>query len=140
MLQKLQSIWNSCPDNVKYSPTVWNNSMSSHDIWFLLRFYLDYLYSIFLIFRFNARQDQSQQSLELLLSAANDVLSLVLVFNEQRDQMREVRSDFSAVVSASQKWLSCSPADCPKLVSAIWSSLRRRTGCGAHVSPFVICP
>ncbi|KAK3382108.1 hypothetical protein B0T24DRAFT_600503 [Lasiosphaeria ovina] len=97
VLQKLQSIWNSCPDNVKYSPAVWNGSMASHDIWFLHRFYLDYLYSIFLIFRFNARQDQSQQSLELFLSAANNVLSLVLVLNEQRDQMRDVRSDFSAV-------------------------------------------
>ena len=73
--------------------------MTSHDIWFLLRFYLDYLFSSFLIFRFNARQDQSPESVELLLSAAKDVLSIVLVFNEQRELMREVRSDFSAVVS-----------------------------------------
>lgn len=99
MLEKLQSIWNTCPAIMKYSPAVWDGSMTSHDIWFLLRFYLDYLYSIFLIFRFNARQDQSPESIQLLLSAARDVLSTVLVFNEQRELMREVRSDFSAVVS-----------------------------------------
>lgn len=60
---------------------------------------MDYIYSIFLIFRFNARQDQSPESLELLLSAAKDVLSTVLIFNEQRERLREVRSDFSAIVS-----------------------------------------
>lgn len=52
---------------------------------------------MFLIFRFNARQDQSHESLQLLLSTAKDVLSTVLVFNEHREMMREVRSDFSAV-------------------------------------------
>ncbi|KAK4118003.1 hypothetical protein N657DRAFT_651744 [Parathielavia appendiculata] len=98
VLQKLQSIWDSCPDIMKYTPALWDGSMTSHDIWFLLRFYLDYLYSRFLIFRFNARQDQSPESIELLLYAAKDVLSTVLVFNEQRELMREVRSDFSAVV------------------------------------------
>ncbi|KAK5654611.1 hypothetical protein OQA88_7241 [Cercophora sp. LCS_1] len=97
VLQKLQSIWNSCPDSVKYSPAVWSQSIRPHDIWFLIRFYLDYLYSMFLIFRFNARQDQSHESLQLLLSTAKDVLSTVLVFNEHRELMREVRSDFSAV-------------------------------------------
>ena len=93
---------------MKYSPSVWDGSMTSHDIWFLLRFYLDYLFSSFLIFRFNARQDQSPESVELLLSAAKDVLSIVLVFNEQRELMREVRSDFSAVVRAP----SCPKATC----------------------------
>ncbi|KAL2130088.1 hypothetical protein VTI74DRAFT_6909 [Chaetomium olivicolor] len=97
VLQKLQSIWDSCPDIMKYTPAVWNGSMTFHDIWFLLRFYLDYLYSRFLIFRFNARQDHSRESIKLLLCAAKDVLSTVLVFNEQREIMREVRSDFSAV-------------------------------------------
>ncbi|KAL2021620.1 hypothetical protein VTK56DRAFT_6973 [Thermocarpiscus australiensis] len=82
---------------MKYSPAVWNGSLRAHDIRFILRFYLDYLYSIFLILRFNARQGQSQESLELLLASAKDVLSTVLVFNEQRELMREVRSDFSAV-------------------------------------------
>jgi hypothetical protein len=84
---------------MKYSPSVWDGSMAPHDIWFLLRFHLDYLFSRFLVFRFNARQDQSPESIQLLLSAANDVLSIVLVFNEHRELMREVRSDFSAVVS-----------------------------------------
>ncbi|KAK3356638.1 hypothetical protein B0T25DRAFT_497311 [Lasiosphaeria hispida] len=102
LLEQLQSIWNTCPDCVKYSPAVWGSSEKPHDIWFLLLFYLDYLYSIFLLFRFNAREGQSQGSIELLLSAAKDVLSVVLVFNEQREIMREVRSDFSAVVSC---WL-----------------------------------
>ena len=82
--------------------------MTSHDIWFLLRFYLDYLYSSFLIFRFNARQDQSPESIELLLAAAKDVLSTVLVFNEQRELMREVRSDFSAVVRPHPPFFSIS--------------------------------
>ena len=106
VLQKLQSMWSSCPDIMKYSPSVWDGSITSHDIWFLLRFHLDYLFSSFLIFRFNARQDQSPESIELLLSAARDVLSIVLVFNEQRELMREVRSDFSAVVS---------PPSCPNI-------------------------
>jgi len=98
VLEKLRSIWSSCPDNMKYSPAVWDGSLSSHDVWFLLRFYLDYLYSTFLLCRYTARQDQSQANLNMLLSAAKDVLSTVLVFNEQRELMREVRSDFSAVV------------------------------------------
>ncbi|KAK1751375.1 hypothetical protein QBC47DRAFT_417294 [Echria macrotheca] len=97
ILQKLEQIWATCPDSVKYSPTVWTSSIRPHDIWFLIRFYLDYLYSMFLVFRFNARQDQSQESQQLLLSAAKDVLATVLVFNEHRELMREVRSDFSAV-------------------------------------------
>ncbi|KAK4149577.1 hypothetical protein C8A00DRAFT_37830 [Chaetomidium leptoderma] len=96
VLEKLQSVWNSCADIMKYSSAVWNSSMSSHDIWFLIRFYLDYLYSSFLIFRYNSRHNQSPESMQLHLRAAKDVLS-TLVFNEQREVMREVRSDFSAV-------------------------------------------
>ena len=135
-------MWSSCPDIMKYSPSVWDGSMTSHDIWFLLRFYLDYLFSSFLIFRFNARQDQSPESVELLLSAAKDVLSIVLVFNEQRELMREVRSDFSAVVS---------PIPPPRLpvssispvnfsVPAVRPPLRRHPGSRATVPPLVLHP
>ena len=108
VLQRLQGIWVGSPDNVKYSPAVWNGALDPDDIFFLIRFYIDYLYSIFLIFRFNVRHDQSQETLELLLSAARDVLLTVLIFNEHRELMREVRSDFSAVVSVFLRLFYCS--------------------------------
>lgn len=113
VLQELQSIWDSCPDNVKYTPAIWDQAMDPHDLWFILRFYLDYLYSVFLIVRFKARQDQSQETLQLLASTARDVLSTVLALNEHRELMREVRSDFSAVVSvcSTHKYWSGNLAD-----------------------------
>jgi hypothetical protein len=146
VLQKLQSIWDSCPDNVKYSPAVWDQSLSSFDIWFLLGSNLDYLYSKFLIFRCNARQDQSQETLQLLCLAARDVLSAVLTFNEHREQMREVRSDFSAVVSAvlrvSLRYPPVEVVDltADALVPAVWATLCRRPRRRAAVSPFVLFP
>ncbi|KAH6629930.1 hypothetical protein B0J18DRAFT_474431 [Chaetomium sp. MPI-SDFR-AT-0129] len=87
-----------CPSNMKYSSAVTSTAtLSPHDTWFLLGFYIDYLYSTFLVFRSKAQQDQSPETLEMLLFAAKDVLSTVLIFNEQRELLREVRSDFSAV-------------------------------------------
>ncbi|KAK0623679.1 hypothetical protein B0T14DRAFT_427237 [Immersiella caudata] len=97
ILQRLHMIWENCPKIVKYSSEIWQAGMCPHDIWFLVRFHLDYLYSIFLLRRFNARQNHSSESVSSLLSAAKNVLSIVLVFNEHRDIMREVRSDFSCI-------------------------------------------
>lgn len=102
---------------MKYTPTVWNKIICPHDIWFLLRFYLDYLYTIFLIFRANVKDDQSPESFQLFLSAAKDVLSTVLELNEHRDMMREVRSDFTAVVSDAPSATSLSPAPLVNLAS-----------------------
>lgn len=86
---------------MKYSPDIWGSELSTHDIWFLLGFYIDYLYSTFLIFRINA-VNQARESLALRLSAARDLLSTILVFNEQRERLREVRSDFTGVVCTNQ--------------------------------------
>ncbi|KAK0646731.1 hypothetical protein B0T16DRAFT_414174 [Cercophora newfieldiana] len=97
VLQNLQSIWDSCPEAMKYTPAVWTAGMCPHEIWFLIQFYMDYLYSIFLIYRFNARHDQSVETLAGLLSAAKSVLSTVLAFNEHRETMRQVRNDFSSI-------------------------------------------
>ena len=67
-------------------------------MWFILSFYLDYQYTKFLIRRISPDEGHSLESLDMLIAAAKDVLSTVLVFNERREQLREVRADLSGIV------------------------------------------
>ncbi|KAE8138668.1 hypothetical protein BDV38DRAFT_281967 [Aspergillus pseudotamarii] len=96
ILQNLHSIWDTCPNHMKYSPDMWNEQMPCQDIIALLSIYLDYLHSIFLLHRFAAQGCQSEKPKELLI-VAKTILSTVLVINEHRERSREVRSDFSSI-------------------------------------------
>ncbi|OGM41845.1 hypothetical protein ABOM_009633 [Aspergillus bombycis] len=96
ILQSLQSIWDTCPSHMKYSPEMWNEQMPCQDIVALLSVYLDYLHSIFLLHRFATQECQNEIPKELLL-VAKTILSTVLVINEHRERAKEVRSDFSSI-------------------------------------------
>ncbi|GAB1206165.1 hypothetical protein APSETT445_004847 [Aspergillus pseudonomiae] len=88
ILQSLQSIWDTCPSHMKYSPDMWYEQMPSQDIIALLSVYLDYLHSIFLLHRFATQECQNEKPKELLL-VAKTILSTVLVINEHRERARE---------------------------------------------------
>ncbi|CRG89088.1 Regulator of drug sensitivity 1 [Talaromyces islandicus] len=94
-LHKLRSIWQSCPNNIKYSPEMWNSQLSASDILPILWLYLDYLYSTFLIYL--TAHDASQGTSERLLLAAKTILSTILHINDERERVKEIRSDFFSV-------------------------------------------
>ncbi|KAF7596683.1 hypothetical protein BBP40_000606 [Aspergillus hancockii] len=96
VMRRLQSIWEACPHHMKYSPDMWNGRLSCQDILSLLSNYLDYLHSMFLLHRLTAQSLPEEKPQELLL-VAKEILSTVVVINEERERLREVRSDFSSI-------------------------------------------
>ncbi|KAB8231180.1 uncharacterized protein BDW43DRAFT_301866 [Aspergillus alliaceus] len=96
VLQKLQSLWDSCPSYMKYSPDMWNSQLPALEILVLLYLFVDYLYSMFLLYRLKSQESQKGKPKELL-HVAKTILSTVVVINEHRERAREVRSDFSSI-------------------------------------------
>ncbi|KAH8690727.1 hypothetical protein BGW36DRAFT_328638 [Talaromyces proteolyticus] len=96
VLKRLQSNWQACPNNMKYSSDMWQSSMSCQYILPLLWFYIDYQYSTFLIYRLTS-PDPFRGSSAQILQVARNILSTILVINDERDRAREIRSDFTSV-------------------------------------------
>ncbi|PYH92931.1 hypothetical protein BO71DRAFT_12105 [Aspergillus ellipticus CBS 707.79] len=96
LLQKLRSIWDTCPDLLKYSPDMWDGSRPPNAIVGLLITYLDYLHSTFLLHRLTVQGMMVTKS-QGLYAVAKTILSTVLVINEERERLRAFRDDFSNI-------------------------------------------
>ncbi|PWY68480.1 hypothetical protein BO70DRAFT_400397 [Aspergillus heteromorphus CBS 117.55] len=77
LLHRLRSIWEACPNQVKYSPDMWSGPHRCNDTLVLLSVYLDYLHSTFLLHRFTAQGMPGGKSQALCLVAKN-ILSTIL--------------------------------------------------------------
>ncbi|PYI28987.1 hypothetical protein BP00DRAFT_349824 [Aspergillus indologenus CBS 114.80] len=92
VLQRLAVMWDTCPSHMKYSVDMWHApaSMHSHQLLVLLTLNLDYLHSIFLLHRLISG-DRSTN----VFIVAKDILSTILVINDERERLREIRNDFT---------------------------------------------
>lgn len=79
--------------------------MSCQDVLSLLLLYLDYMYSTFLIYRLTAH-DPSEGSSERLLLVAKNIISTLLKLNDERERVKEVRSDFFTFVGIERSTFS----------------------------------
>ncbi|PYH98155.1 hypothetical protein BO71DRAFT_462728 [Aspergillus ellipticus CBS 707.79] len=92
----LRTIWNSCPPHLEYNASMWTSHLPC-DVWPLFSLYLEHQYSLFLIHRLSAYQRPPDQSSDLI-SVARDILSTVIVLNNERENLRAIRSDFGGVL------------------------------------------
>lgn len=88
-------MWDTCPSHMKYSVDMWHTPtlMHSHQLLVLLTLNLDYLHSIFLLHRLISG-DRSTN----VFIVAKDILSTILVINDERERLREIRNDFTHLV------------------------------------------
>ncbi|OGM51313.1 hypothetical protein ABOM_000423 [Aspergillus bombycis] len=94
LLERLQSIWQSCPRSMKYTSDMWRKPLLGQEILTLLYIYLDFLHSKLLILR-PAQQLGAQGYPPSLVLVAQEIITTLLVINEERERVREVTSDIS---------------------------------------------
>ncbi|RAL14716.1 fungal specific transcription factor domain-containing protein [Aspergillus homomorphus CBS 101889] len=94
VFRRLTVMWETCPNHMKYSVDMWDSSMSisSHRLLVLLTLYLDYQHSTFLLHRIIS----GDRSTNVFIVAMN-ILSAILVINDERERLREIRNDFTHI-------------------------------------------
>ncbi|OKL57696.1 hypothetical protein UA08_07062 [Talaromyces atroroseus] len=97
IISTLQSMWDSCPAQLRYSPKMWTELVPYQNVWVLFALYLEQRYSLFLVHRLRAQKSPSNPRANLL-SVAKDILSTILVINRERERLRAIRSDLSSVL------------------------------------------
>ncbi|KAI9929946.1 hypothetical protein MW887_011756 [Aspergillus wentii] len=98
IIEKLQSMWDYCPQHMKYSPDMWHGHLPCQDIWILFSLYLEYQYSLFLTHRLTAQDPLHAPRNNDLAHVAKEILSTILVLNDQRERLRTIRNNFSGVL------------------------------------------
>ena len=86
-------MWNELPETVRYNPDCWNSGQPYHECYVWLLFYLDYLYSHFLLQR--ALMKHSHTITDVLLDTARELLSSVLTLANQRDRLLMYQCDIA---------------------------------------------
>ncbi|PYH43754.1 fungal specific transcription factor domain-containing protein [Aspergillus saccharolyticus JOP 1030-1] len=94
VFQRLAVMWDSCPSHMKYSAAMWNTPalMPTHQLLVLLTLNLDYLHSKFLLHRLISG-DRSTE----VFAVAQNILTTILVINDERERLRELRNDFTHI-------------------------------------------
>ncbi|KAJ5766641.1 uncharacterized protein N7511_004257 [Penicillium nucicola] len=95
--QRCHLAWESLPIHLRYTPQCWNNSVPVAVCLMLIISYLAYLYNDFLIQRLIAGKNNPRGN-TALLSVSADILSTVLILGTQREQMVDIRPDFTWTV------------------------------------------
>jgi hypothetical protein len=90
--------WESLPAHLRYTPHCWGNKYPVAVCLLLTVSYLAYLYNDFLIQRLLAGKKNPRGS-TALLSVSAEILSSVLTIGAQREQMVDIRPDFTWTVS-----------------------------------------
>lgn len=90
--------WQSLPAHLRYTPQCWANNYAVAVSLLLIVSYLAYLYNDFLIQRLLAGK-QNPIGSAALLSVSAEILSSVLTIGSQREQMVDLRPDFTWTVS-----------------------------------------
>jgi hypothetical protein len=90
--------WESLPAHLRYTPHCWGNKYPTAVCLLLIVSYLAYLYNDFLIQRLLAGKKNPRGS-PALLSVSAEILSSVLTIGAQREQMVDIRPDFTWTVS-----------------------------------------
>ncbi|PYI19636.1 hypothetical protein BO99DRAFT_432544 [Aspergillus violaceofuscus CBS 115571] len=96
ILDRLDALWQSCPSYMKYTSDMWQMPLGCAETLTHLYNYLDFLHCRFLTLRL-AQHDTSQECSHLLIVVAQEVLSTLLVLNEERDRVREVTTDLAPI-------------------------------------------
>ncbi|CEJ56582.1 hypothetical protein PMG11_02784 [Penicillium brasilianum] len=86
--------WESLPVHLRYTPHCWGNQCPVAVSLLLIVSYLAYLYNDFLIQRLLAGKKNPRGS-TALLSVSAEILSSVLTIGAQREQMVDIRPDFT---------------------------------------------
>jgi hypothetical protein len=89
--------WESLPAHLRYTPHCWGNKYPVAVCLLLTVSYLAYLYNDFLIQRLLAGKKNPRGS-TALLSVSAEILSSVLTIGAQREQMVDIRPDFTWTV------------------------------------------
>lgn len=91
--------WQSLPAHLRYTPQCWGDNHPVAVSLLLIVSYLAYLYNDFLIQRLLAGKKNPRGS-AALLSVSAEILSSVLMIGSQREQMVDLRPDFTWTVSS----------------------------------------
>ncbi|KAJ5887785.1 hypothetical protein N7495_007826 [Penicillium taxi] len=86
--------WESLPPHLRYTPECWNNESPVVVCLMLIISFLAYLYNEFLVQRLLAGKYNPHGS-KALLSVSARILSTVLTLGTQREQMLDLRPDFT---------------------------------------------
>lgn len=91
--------WESLPVHLRYTPHCWGDKYPVAVCLLLTVSYLAYLYNDFLIQRLLAGKKNPRGS-TALLSVSSEILSSVLTIGAQREQMVDIRPDFTWTVGS----------------------------------------
>ncbi|KAJ5306407.1 hypothetical protein N7508_005422 [Penicillium antarcticum] len=95
--QRCHLAWEALPIHLRYTPQCWDNNLPVAVCLMLIISYLAYLYNDFLIQRLIAGK-RNPRGNTALLSVSADILSTVLILGTQREQMVDLRPDFTWTV------------------------------------------
>lgn len=91
--------WEALPNHLRYTPQCWDGSPAAVCLMMIIS-HLAYLYNDFLIQRLIAGKNNPRGNTALLAVSA-EILSTVLTLGTQREQMVDLRPDFTWTVHLS---------------------------------------